>query len=101
MENETSRSKVGELRLWIAHEKVVAQARLGRARQALTEGFVIEVEREAARMTGRVAALLQIDALLASEVEIPEPDLPAEPDCEDEAMLRQDLEMQEGDDEPA
>ena len=93
-ENGASRRKIGSLALWIAAQKVAAQTRLDRARQALTQSPDVVYEREAANMTGQLVVLGQIDAILAGEVEIPEPDLPAEPDSEDEAMHRQDCELQ-------
>jgi len=90
-ENGASRRKIGSLALWIAAQKVAAQTRLDRARQALTQSPDVVYEREAANMTGQLVVLGQIDAILAGEVEIPEPDLPAEPDSEAEALHRQDL----------
>jgi len=90
-ENGTSRRKIGSLRLWIAAQQVEAREWLRDFRIVPGHDRTDRQKTWAANMTGRLAVLAQMDAILAGEVEIPEPDLPAEPDSEDEAMQRQDL----------
>ncbi len=65
-----------KLRLWIAAQKLDAQSRLREVQVMPRHARTDEQELEAANMTGRLAVLGQVDAMLAGEVGIPEADVP-------------------------
>ncbi len=66
--NGTGRAKIGKLRLWIAAEKLDAQARLRTARDRLGKASTVSAEFGVGKMLGRLAVLGQVEAILAGNV---------------------------------